>query len=124
MRSRSVRWPLVAAATLACPFIAGAGPLTTPLMPANGTDSVTCLATNVGNNQAQVTITAKNQFGGTQTPVSSVCPNPLDVGDTCQANYGASVDVWCSFEAKGKVKASINLMDSGGNPVSSLLATK
>lgn len=124
MRSQTVRW-MIAATTLAYPLAAGAGQLTTPLMPAAGTDSVTCLGTNVGTSQAEVLITAKNQFGGTQTPVAVSCPDPLDVGDTCQANYGANVDVWCSFQVKGKVKASINLIDAGASRVvSSLLATK
>ena len=123
MRSSLTRC-LVVAAALASPTVADAGVLTTPLMPANGTNSVTCLGTNVGKSEAQVVITAKNQLGGTQTPVTASCPNPLDVGDTCLANYGANVDVWCSFEVKGKVKASINAMDAGGNPVSSLPATK
>ncbi len=123
MRSSVVRW-MVAAAVVSCPLVAMAGPLTTPLMPVAGTNSVTCIATNVGTSQAEVTITAKNQFGGTQNVISGSCPNPLDVGDSCTANYGANVDVWCSFLVKGKVKASINRVDSAGNAISSLLATK
>lgn len=123
MRSGTVR-SLVAVAILGTPLAAMAGRLTTSLMPAVGGDAVMCIATNIGKAPATVAITATNALGVTQAPVYDSCANPLDEGDTCYTLYGANVDVWCAFDVVGKVKASINGMDSGNHVRASLPATK
>ena len=98
----------------------GAAQLTTPMLTVSGSDSVRCIATNVGSKPGAVTIVVKNQFGGGISGGSTDCP-ALGAGQSCVLTVQATAT--CYFDVKGKIKASINGFD-GSRIFTSLPASK
>ena len=95
---------------------ARAATVATPLVIVNGTDFPTCVATNVGAKDTDVTVELRNGSGVVQTPTGAGCdpaPHTLGAGVYCFNRYAAGTDGYCVVSAKGKVRAALEVYDSG-----------
>ena len=90
--------------------------LATPLVITNGTDFPICVATNVGTNDATVTVELKNGGGVVQAPTAASCgttPFTLGPGVFCFNRYPAGTDGHCVVSGSGKFRAALEVYDSG-----------
>jgi hypothetical protein len=110
-------------------FVAGpafAASLHTPFSFIGGDHTPYCIITNVDSKEIEVTATATTLAGSPRTPVVDNCPTPpstLNVGATCFSYYGDGAHLSCHFTAKGKARASLQIIDAGANVVDTIPAT-
>jgi hypothetical protein len=114
MKTSSIRFAVVAVVVMAS-YVQGAT-LATPLVINNGTDFPLCVATNIGTKNATVTVEFKDGTGAVQTPIAASCgtvPVTLTPGRYCFNRYATGADGYCVVSAKGKVRAALEVYDSG-----------
>ena len=92
------------------------GSLATPLVITNGTDFPICVATNVGTSDATVTVVFKDGGGNVVTPIALSCgttPHTLAPGAYCFNRFAAGADGHCEVSGNGKLRAALEIYDSG-----------
>ena len=104
----------VLASLIATPCFAGSLHTTFILV----TDGQTpyCVINNVDSKAIEVTVSATSLAGSTRTPVLNNCPTPpstLNAGAACFTSYASDAVLSCHFTAKGKVRASAQILDAG-----------
>jgi hypothetical protein len=115
----SVLFSLVAAPAFA-------GSLHTTFVIVTGDQTPYCVITNVDSKAIEVDASATSLAGSPRTPAGDTCPTPpntLNAGAACFTNYAENATLSCHFTAKGKVRASMQLFDSGNNLVHVIPAT-
>jgi hypothetical protein len=103
-----------------------AGSLHTSFVFITGSNNAYCVITNVNTKPIEVTATASTFAGNTATPSANNCPvppNTLDAGASCYAVYNDDIDVACNFTAKGKARASMNVLSPANELVAVYPAT-
>ena len=106
---------------------AGAATLSTPLVIVNSTDFALCIATNVGKSDANVTVELKSGSGAVQAPSVASCgttPATLAPGAYCFNRYAQATDGYCVVSGTGKIRAALEVFDSGFNVKTLIGATK
>jgi hypothetical protein len=95
-----------------------AGSLATSFVFVNAGDTPHCIITNVDSKDIEVTASATSLAGTVRTPESNICPTPpstLNAGASCYTSYIDGADLACRFTAKGKVRASVQILDGSNN---------
>ena len=111
---------------LVLPAAARASTLVAPMIFANNGTYVICQATNGGAQPAKVAITARDFGGSVVAPTDDTCAGgDVAPGATCFSFFDQNVQVTCTFQVKGKVRAAAALFDKSTNrPVEIVAATK
>jgi len=99
-----------------------AATLATPMIFVENNRAAICIVTNPATSDATVQVRGIDINGTNQVPINGTCPNAAP--GTLAAGTSCWSDVACVFEVKGKVRASIQLYDTGNNVIMGLPATK
>lgn len=120
-KSLMIRRLLLASVLVSIASPALAGSLHTSFVFITGSNNAYCIITNVNTKPIEVTVSATSFGGSTATPSTNNCPvapNTLNPGASCYASYNDNISVACSFTAKGKARASMNVI----SPANELIA--
>ncbi|HJQ97199.1 MAG TPA: hypothetical protein VJ826_02740 [Candidatus Polarisedimenticolaceae bacterium] len=121
-----IKWSIAAVALIAVAASRAQGAtLVTPVVLITNTDTPICIASNIGTGEATVTIELISPGGTVVAPPFAACPTGiLSPGASCIQSYSAGSDGRCVFTVKGKVRALLEVVGSGGTIQTVIAATK